>query len=139
MIQNEEFVDDEELLGGIFLLGKVVFGILNKVVLNDVNGKSYLKFFIKLNEVFVINIIEDYQGEDGKLFYILGVVFNNNFNEMNIFIVLNNKFVFDLFKGSVNLFFCNDEKKNQLMVSIWLGIFFDLFLKERYGSDENED
>lgn len=139
MIQNEEFVDDEELLGGIFLLGKVIFGILNKVVLNDVNGKSYLKFFIKLNEVFVINIIEDYQGEDGKLFYILGVVFNNNFNEMNIFIVLNNKFVFDLFKGSVNLFFCNDEKKNQLMVSIWLGIFFDLFLKERYGSDENED
>lgn len=139
MIQNEEFVDDEELLGGIFLLGKVIFGILNKVVLNDVNGKIYLKFFIKLNEVFVINIIEDYQGEDGKLFYILGVVFNNNFNEMNIFIVLNNKFVFDLFKGSVNLFFCNDEKKNQLMVSIWLGIFFDLFLKERYGSDENED
>lgn len=139
MIQNEEFVDNEELLGGIFLLGKVIFGILNKVVLNDVNGKSYLKFFIKLNEVFVINIIEDYQGEDGKLFYILGVVFNNNFNEMNIFIVLNNKFVFDLFKGSVNLFFCNDEKKNQLMVSIWLGIFFDLFLKERYGSDENED
>lgn len=139
MIQNEEFVDDEELLGGIFLLGKVIFGILNKVVLNDVNGKSYLKFFIKLNEVFVINIIEDYQGEDGKLFYILGVVFNNNFNEMNIFIVLNNKFVFDLFKGSVNLFFCNDEIRNQLMVSIWLGIFFDLFLKERYGSDENED